>query len=462
VFMLEENTLAVILAAGEGKRMKSRISKILHKACGRPIVEWVCNAANDAGIDKIVVVTGNNTEQVKDCLGDKVKYAVQERQLGTGHALMAAAEYFGDMKGSVVVLCGDVPLITPGSLKRAMETHRKEGNAVTVLTAVVDNPEGYGRIVRDSAGRIRKIVETRDASEEEKKIKEINSGTYIFDAGILSTVLAGLDNRNSQGEYYLTDTVEAIITNGQRAGAVISDDPSEILGVNDRIQLADATAILRNRILKNIMLSGVTIIDPASTYIDADVSIGVDTVIYPGTILEGGTEIGECCTIGPNTRIVNSRIGNNAEIINSVVLDSSIGEETHVGPFAYVRPNSRIGRKVRIGDFVELKNAIIGERTKISHLAYVGDAEVGSNVNIGCGVVFGNYNGKEKNRTIVGDNAFIGCNSNLIAPVVVEKDAYIAAGSTITDNVPENALAIARERQVIKENWVIKRGMKRE
>jgi len=460
--MMGKESLAVVLAAGEGKRMKSRVSKILHNLCGRPIIEWVCRAVNEAGISKTVVVTGSNSQQVKNYFGSKVEYALQEKQLGTGHALMAAAKYFSNMDGSVIVLCGDAPLITAASLKRALKSHNEEGNAVTVVTAIVDNPEGYGRIVRDSAGRIERIVEDRDADEKERKIKEVNSGIYVFDAAILASVLPGLDNCNSQGEYYLTDAVEAVIAKGKQAGAVILDDPTEILGVNDRVQLADAAAILRNRILKNIMLSGVTVIDPASTYIDADVSIGMDSVIYPGTILEGNVEIGECCTIGPNTRIANTKIGNNVEILNSVVLDSSVGEGTHIGPFAYIRPNTRIGQGVRIGDFVELKNSVIGDRTKISHMSYVGDADVGNNVNVGCGVVFGNYNGKEKNKVIVKNNVFIGCNVNLIAPVTVEDGAYIAAGSTITDNVPESSLAIARERQVIKENWVLKKGMKRE
>jgi len=454
--------MAVILAAGEGKRMKSKKSKVLHKVCGMTLIDWVYRSVKGAGVDETVVVVGHKAEDVKESMGEKALYAYQDKQLGTGHAVMQAKEYFEGKEGQVLILCGDTPLITSETISKTFEIHSKSNNSATIITAELQNPAGYGRIVRDANNNVLKIVEDRDATEEEKNIKEINSGMYCFNIKDLESALGQLDNNNSQGEYYLTDTIEILIKRGLKVGAVKVDDSNEILGINDRVQLSIANEILRKRILTDHMKNGVTIIDPNNTYIDADVSIGMDTVIYPGSIIEGRTEIGEDCIIGPSSRIVGSKISKGVEIKNSVVLDSSIEEETCVGPFAYIRPGSVIGKKVKIGDFVEIKKSVIGDRTKISHLTYVGDAEVGTNVNLGCGVVVVNYDGKKKNKTKIGDNCFVGCNVNLISPVEVKDNAYIAAGSTITDEVPENSLAIARARQVVKEEWVIKKGMLRE
>lgn len=453
--------MAVILAAGEGKRMKSKKSKVLHKACGMTLIDWVYRSVKGANINETIVVVGHKAEDVKESMGNNVLYAHQDKQLGTGHAVMQAKEYFKGKEGDILVLCGDTPLITSETISKTFEIHRKNNNSATIITAELQNPSGYGRIVRDKNNNVLKIVEDRDASDDERRIKEINSGMYCFNIKDLESALEELDNNNSQGEYYLTDTIEILIKKGLKVGAVKVDDSNEILGINDRVQLSMANEILRKRILTNHMKNGVTIIDPNNTYIDIDVSIGMDTVIYPGSIIEGQTEIGEDCIIGPSSRIVGTKISKGVEVKNSIVLDSSIDEDTCVGPFAYIRPGSVIGRKVKIGDFVEVKKSVIGDMSKLSHLTYVGDAEVGSNVNLGCGVVVVNYDGKKKNKTKIGDNCFVGCNVNLISPVEVKSNAYVAAGSTITDEVPENSLAIARARQVVKEEWVTKKGILR-
>lgn len=452
---------AVILAAGEGKRMKSKNSKVVHRICGKALIEWVYKAVDDAGVRNTVVVVGHRAEQVKECLGERADYVTQEKQLGTGHAVMQAEACLQGKDGIVVVLCGDTPLITSETISKAIKHHKDNDNSATVITAILDHPAGYGRIIRDVDGNVTRIVEQRDATSEEQSIREINSGMYCFTISKLLEALKELNNNNSQGEYYLTDTLEIMIKKGLKVGATVVEDSNEILGINDRVQLSTAGELLRKRILKDCMLSGVTIIDPDSTYIDSEAKIGMDTIIYPNTIIEGRSVIGEDCIIGPNSRIVSSHLGNDVEFINSVILESTVDNEAKVGPFAYIRPESRIGRKVKIGDFVEIKKAIIGDKTKIPHLSYVGDAEIGKNVNMGCGSIVVNYDGKKKHKTFVGDNAFVGCNSNLVSPVVVGNNSYVAAGSTITDEVPENSLAIARNRQVNKEDWINKKGMHR-
>ncbi|HEY8499295.1 MAG TPA: bifunctional UDP-N-acetylglucosamine diphosphorylase/glucosamine-1-phosphate N-acetyltransferase GlmU, partial [Clostridia bacterium] len=353
---------------------------------------------------------------------------------------------------------GDIPLITAKTLKRIMEEHTGKGRAMTALTAIVENPYGYGRIIRDSRGNACRIVEQRDADEKQQNIKEINSGIYFFDIQWLDKSLKKLNNNNDQKEYYLTDTMSIVYENGGDIGVISLDNYEEIAGINDRMQLAAAGRVLNRRIIESHMKNGVTFLIPDSCIVEENVSIGADTVIYPGTILKGSTSIDSNCVIGPNCMISDTVIGRNAKIIYSVISESKIGANTTVGPFAYLRPGSTIGEKVKIGDFVEIKKSVIGDETKISHLTYVGDAEVGRNVNLGCGVVFVNYDGKVKNRTIVGDNSFIGCNVNLISPVEVKPNSYIAAGSTITEEVPEYSLAIARSRQTIIKDWVIKKG----
>lgn len=456
-----EHLMAVILAAGEGKRMKSKNSKVVHRICGKALIEWVHDAAEKAGVQESIIVVGHRADQVKACMGDRVEYVLQEPQLGTGHAVMQAEGRLKNKDGYVLVLCGDAPLVTPQTLMETVSFHKENNCSATVITAEPDNPTGYGRIVRDCAGNFLRIVEHRDASPGERRIREINSGMYCFSIKALVESLRELDNKNDQGEYYLTDTIEIMIGKGLKVGAYKMEDSGEVLGVNDRVQLFEASQIIRKKILDGHMRAGVTIIDPLSTYIDEGVTIGADTLVYPGTIIERGSEIGEDCEIGPNTRIIAGIIGNSVKISNSVVLESSIGDEAQIGPFAYIRPGSAIGKKVKIGDFVEVKKSVIGNRTKIPHLAYIGDAEIGSNTNIGCGVITVNYDGKIKHKTIVGNNSFVGCNVNLVAPVRVDDNSYIAAGSTITDDVPGYCLAIARSRQVIKDGWVKNKGMER-
>ncbi|HOJ11643.1 MAG TPA: bifunctional UDP-N-acetylglucosamine diphosphorylase/glucosamine-1-phosphate N-acetyltransferase GlmU [Clostridiales bacterium] len=457
-----ENLMALVLAAGEGKRMKSKYSKVVHKACGKPIIKWVCGTSKEAGIDETVIVVGHQADQVMECLGDGYQYVWQKEQLGTGHAVMQAEDILKQKEGLVFILYGDTPLITADTINKAVAYHKNQNYIATVVTAEVDDPSGYGRIIRNSQGDVQRIVEHRDASPDELKVREINSGMYCFSVKHLIAALRELKNDNDQGEYYLTDTLEILIKKGFKVGAYVVENPVEILGVNDRVQLYQVSEFLGKRILEKHMKEGVTIIDPGNIYIDDSVKIGVDTVIYPGAILEDGSVIGEDCIIGPNSRIISSHIGDRVQISSSVIIESSVGNDACVGPFAYIRPESRIGQNVKIGDFVEIKKSVIGGKTKIPHLAYIGDAEVGDNTNIGCGVITVNYNGKEKNKTIIGNNAFVGCNVNLVAPVEVKDNAYIAAGSTITEEVPEYSLAIARERQVIKDNWVIKKGMKRD
>ncbi len=453
---------ALILAAGEGKRMKSKKSKLIHKLCGKAMIEWVFAAIKGSGIDEVAIITGQKSEQVRECMGARASaYIMQEKQLGTGHAVMQAEEYYKGYDGHLVVLCGDTPLIEKSTLNAAIDFHISGGFSATVITAEFVDPTGYGRVIRANGGNVSRIVEHRDASPEERSVKEINSGMYIFSSIELFNALKEINNKNDQGEYYLTDTLGVMATKGLKVGAWKMGDPCQVLGVNDRVQLSHAAGILRKRITNAHMLSGVTIIDPDSTYIDAGIEIGMDTVIYPGTILEGNTVIGEDCEIGPDTRVVRSRIGNAVKINKSVVLESEIGESTQIGPFSYIRPDCKISSNAKIGDFVEVKNSTIGSRTKIPHLAYIGDSDVGGNTNIACGVITVNYDGKRKSRTKIGSNSFVGCNVNLVAPVTVGDDSYIAAGSTITEAVPENALSIARSRQENKAGWVIRKDMKR-
>lgn len=452
-----KQVLSIILAAGEGTRMKSKRPKVLHQICGYPIIEYVVRAASEVSDDLPVVVVGHGAEEVKQYLGERVRYAHQHQLLGTGHAVMMAKSVLKDAEGYVVILAGDAPLIRGCTLERMVQHAVQGGYGAVVLSAVVDDPTGYGRIIRDDDGDLERIVEHKDATEEQRRIREINSSIYCFDVQLLFSSLEKIDNRNSQGEYYLPDAIEIMKRQGAKVGVLVVEDADEALGINTRIQLAEVDRKMRLRINKAHMDKGVTIVDPEHTYIGPDVVIGCDTVVYPGNVLEGSTVIGEDCILYPNNRIVNSTIGNGVQLQASVILDSRIEDGTTVGPYAYLRPGSIIGKGVRIGDFVEIKNSTIGDGSKVSHLTYVGDAEVGKGVNLGCGVVFVNYDGVRKHKTVVEDKAFIGCNVNLVAPVRVGKQAYIAAGSTITEDVPDKALAIARERQINKEGWVERR-----
>ena len=448
----------IILAAGEGKRMKSKLPKVLHRVCGKPMVQHVIDAVKGAGVEQLVVVVGHKADEVKACLSDDIYTAYQKEQLGTGHAVMCAENFLKDKEGTVIILAGDAPLITEDTISKVLKYHESNGYAATILTADAENPEGLGRIIRDGSGNVERIVEHKDASEEERKVKEVNSANYCFNIKVLLEMLGKLDNKNAQGEYYLTDTIELIRKSGRKVGAYKTSF-TEFMAVNSKVQLYEADKAMRKRIIYGLMDEGVTIIDPETVHIGTDVKVARDTVIYPGVILEGKTEIGEDCIIGQNTRIVDSVIDSAVKIQSSVIMDSHIMEGAQIGPFAYVRPESTIGKHARIGDFVEIKKSYIGDGTKVSHLTYIGDATVGKECNFGCGTVFVNYDGDGKHRTIVGDHVFVGCNTNLIAPVEVGDNSYIAAGSTITDNVPEEALAIARARQVNKDGWVKKKNI---
>lgn len=447
---------ALIMAAGQGTRMKSNHPKVLHQIFHKPLVVYSMKAAKYAGAKEICLIVGHMAEKVQETIGELATYALQKEQLGTGHAVMQAIDFIED-DAQILILSGDTPLITGETIEKLCTFHENKGNTITVLSAIVDDATGYGRIIRDTEGKFVKIVEHKDASDNEKQVKEINGGMYVFEGKFLKEALGKLTNNNAQGEYYLTDTIEILLKEGHKVDAMIAESIEDILGVNSRVQLAEATNIMQERINKKHMENGVTFIDPSSCYIDYEVVIGKDTVIEPGCILEGNTTIGENCHIGYNSKLKNATIANNVDIEISVILDSSVDEGTHVGPFAYIRPNSKIGKNIKIGDFVEIKNASIGDGTKVSHLTYIGDADVGQNVNFGCGTVVVNYDGQKKYRSTIHDHAFIGCNTNLVSPVVVEEGAYTAAGSTITKTVPKDSLAISRVKQENKEGWATRK-----
>jgi bifunctional UDP-N-acetylglucosamine pyrophosphorylase/glucosamine-1-phosphate N-acetyltransferase len=452
---------AIVLAAGKGTRMKSRKHKVLHPVCGKPMIEHILDAISRLQAEKTILVVGHLGETIKEHLGDRVIFVDQEQQLGTAHAVMQTKSLLEKEDGITLVLNGDHPLFTPETLQKLVQKHVETEAAATVLTAVMDNPTGYGRVVRREDGQVDRIVEHKDASEEERKIKEVNTGTYCFDNRKLFASLAHVKSDNAQGEYYLPDVIAILREQGERVSAEIVSDTAEAMGVNDRIQLAEAEKCMRRRILREHMKNGVTIVDPESTYIEATVRIGPDTVIEPGTFLRGNTVIGAGCRIGPHADLKDVIVHDDVYIRYAVIDGSEIRDRVTVGPYAYIRPGTDLGDDVKVGCFVDLKKAKIGRGTKISHLAYVGDAEVGEKVNISCGVITVNYDGVNKHKTVIGDGAFVGCNVNLVAPVKVEQGAYIAAGSTITHDVPEGALAIARERQTVKPGYVEKLMAKR-
>ena len=448
---------SVILAAGMGTRMKSKMPKVLHKVCGKPLSKWVIDASEAAGADKVCAVVGHKAETVKEVLGDVCKFALQAEQKGTGHAVMQAIDVIKNSKGEVVILNGDTPLITAETINKAIEYHKNNGNQATVITAILDDATGYGRIVRDNDGSVLKIVEQKDASKEEKKINEVNSGMYVFDAQSLVYALDKITPNNAQGEYYLTDTLEILLSAGKKIGGYAISDNDEIRGINDRVQLNEAEKIMQKRINEYHMRNGVTMRNPESVYIEDGVEIGNDTEICQNVTIKSGTKIGSDCVIGSGSMLDRAVIHDGVDVLSSVILESEVDEGTHVGPFAYIRPNCHVGKEVKVGDFVELKNSNIDDGTKISHLTYIGDSDVGKRVNFGCGTVTCNYDGKKKYRTTIGDDCFVGCNTNFVSPINVGDGVYIAAGSTITEDIPENSLSIARARQVNKDGWKDKR-----
>lgn len=448
---------SVILAAGMGTRMKSKMPKVLHTVCGKPLSKWVIDASKAAGADKVCAVVGHKAETVKEVLGDVCEFALQAEQKGTGHAVMQAIDVIKNSKGEVVILNGDTPLITAETINKAIEYHKNNDNQATVITAILDDATGYGRIVRDNDGSVLKIVEQKDASEEEKKINEVNSGMYVVDAQSLVYALDKITPNNAQGEYYLTDTLEILLSAGKKIGGYAISDNDEIRGINDRVQLNEAEKIMQKRINEYHMRNGVTMRNPESVYIEDGVEIGNDTEICQNVTIKSGTKIGSDCVIGSGSMLDRAVIHDGVDVLSSVILESEVDEGTHVGPFAYIRPNCHVGKEVKVGDFVELKNSNIDDGTKISHLTYIGDSDVGKRVNFGCGTVTCNYDGKKKYRTTIGDDCFVGCNTNFVSPINVGDGVYIAAGSTITEDIPENSLSIARARQVNKEGWKDKR-----
>ncbi|WP_167629093.1 bifunctional UDP-N-acetylglucosamine diphosphorylase/glucosamine-1-phosphate N-acetyltransferase GlmU [Listeria valentina] len=447
---------AVVLAAGQGTRMKSKLYKVLHPVCGKPMVEHVVDQISRLNVDKIVTIVGHGAEDVRTHLEGKSEFVKQEEQLGTAHAVLQAEELLANLEGTTIVVCGDTPLIESETIGALVKYHSEKRAKATILTTTLDNPTGYGRIIRDDLGIVEKIVEQKDATEKEQRVQEINTGTYCFDNRTLFNALLKVSNDNAQGEYYLPDVIKILKDEDEVVAAYRMANFEESLGVNDRVALAEAARLMRHRINERHMRNGVTLVDPASTYIDVDVEIGQDTVVEANVTLRGKTKIGCDCVISNGSVFDGAEIGDRVHVRNSEIEDSKVEDDVVIGPFAHLRPGSEIKAGVKIGNYVETKKAVIGEGTKLPHFIYMGDAEVGKNVNVGCGTISVNYDGFSKFKTKIGDNVFVGCNSNLVAPVEIADNTYIAAGSTITEDVPEDALAIGRARQVNKAGYVKK------
>lgn len=454
--MKDAQVYGVILAAGKGTRMKSKLYKVLHPVCGKAMVAHVMDSLEAAGVSQLVTIVGQGSEAVKALLGDRSSYCFQEEQLGTAHAVKMAKEIIGDKEGQTIVICGDTPLIRPETLKGLVDHQAKTQAKATILTCVEENPTGYGRIIRSKDGDVLKIVEEKDATAAERAVKEINSGTYCFDNQALFKALEEVRNDNAQGEYYLPDVIAILKSWGQTVAAYPMEDKTEGLGVNDRVALSKATHYMQERINLQHMQNGVTLIQPETTAIDAGVKIGADTVIEGQVTLKGNTVIGSDCTITSGSRLVDAVIDDGVTVTQSVIESAHMAKGSNIGPFGHLRPQAEIGENVHIGNFVEVKKATIQKDSKVGHLTYVGDATVGERVNVGCGTIFVNYDGKNKFHTTVGNDCFIGCDSSLVAPVHIGDGAFTAAGSVITKDVPGDALAIARGRQINKENYAKK------
>ncbi|WP_297487472.1 bifunctional UDP-N-acetylglucosamine diphosphorylase/glucosamine-1-phosphate N-acetyltransferase GlmU [uncultured Cetobacterium sp.] len=441
----------LILAAGKGTRMKSDLPKVIHKVCGVPMVKKIADICSTIGSENNILILGHKKEEILKVLED-VEHVVQLEQLGTGHAVMQAQEKLKDHKGTVMVLCGDTPLLTRETLENLYKEHKKSGAVTTILTSIYENPFGYGRIVKEN-DNVKAIIEEKDATEEERKIQEVNAGVYCFETQELLEALSKITNNNKNGEYYLTDVVGINVSQGKKVKTYILEDNNEILGINSKVELEKANRIMRERINKYHMENGVIIIDQNNTYIEETVTIGKDTVLYPGVFLQGDTSIGENCEILGNTRIIDCKLGNNIRVESSVLEESIVEDKVTIGPFAHLRPKSHLKEEVHIGNFVEVKKSTLEKGVKAGHLTYLGDAVVGEHTNIGAGTITCNYDGKNKFKTEIGKNSFIGSDTMLVAPVVIGDNALVGAGSVITKEVPENALAVSRSKQVIKFNW---------
>lgn len=451
---------AVILAAGKGTRMKSDLVKVMHPLAGTPMIGWPVGVARKAGASRIVLVVGHQSEKVTEYFAGApdITFAIQEEQLGTGHAVACARQACAGFSGSILILSGDVPLLTSETVEAMIAYHEERQAMVTVLTTVVDDPFGYGRVVKREAGRILRIVEEKDATEEERDISEINSGIYCVRSEFLFDAVSRLGNDNLQGEYYLTDIIKMAAEQGALCVSYKIAGAEEVMGVNDRAQLAEAATILRRRINRELMLSGVTIIDPAATYIDRYVRVGRDSVIHPNVHISGMTTIGSGCVIEPSAVIRSCTIGSGVTIkAGSVMADSIIYDDSAIGPMAHLRPGTELHAHVKIGNFVETKKIVMGENSKASHLTYLGDATIGKDVNVGCGTITCNYDGVSKHRTVIEDGVFVGSDVQFVAPVTIGRNSLIAAGTTVTQNVPPDSLAIARAPQVNKEGWKLRK-----
>ncbi len=453
---------AMVLAAGMGKRMHSRTSKLVHAVAGRPMVRHVVEAARSAGVQRTIVVVGNQADEVREAVGDgdkRIAFAYQKEQLGTGHAVLSADRQLAGYEGDVLILNGDLPALRPSTLLRFVEFHRASGAPLSLLTTVVPEPKGYGRVIRNYSGDVSRIVEEADATPEERTTQEINCGIYCVDAMSLLRPLRRATRDNAQGEIYLTDLVEILRKDGRKVAAYRHPDSTEVLGVNDRRELAAAARALYRRKAEELMEAGVTLIDPETTYIDADVKVGRDTFIEPGVLLIGRTEVGDDVRIGTGCRIADSKLGDGTSVFPfCTITASSIGRGCRVGPFANLRPETVLDEEARVGNFVETKKTHLGRGSKANHLTYLGDAEIGKGANVGAGTITCNFDGVAKHRTIIEDEVFIGSDTQLVAPVRVRRGAFIGAGSTITKDVPAYALAISRTRQVVKEDWARRFG----
>lgn len=455
---MEQTISAVVLAAGEGKRMRSKKPKVLCEVLFKPMINWVVDALREADIQDICAVVGNGSQQVIDVLGDDVTTVLQKERLGTGHAVMQGRVFLSSRtNGHTLILCGDAPFIDADTIRRSLRAHVQSGDAVTVITAELSDPTGYGRIVKGSDGKIAAIVEQKDATPEQLLIKEVNSGAFWFKTGDLLEVLDSLKNDNAQGEYYLTDSVALLIEMGRGAGSFAAASDDVVLGANDRRSLYKLNQIARQRVIERMMDEGVEFVSCDGVVLSPDCQIGPDTKVLPGTIVKGRSVIGGGCIVGPNSLIDDSVIGDDSIINSTQMQNATVGSGVRMGPFVQLRPNSHIGDMAKVGNFVEVKNSTVGEKTSIAHLTYVGDSDVGDRVNFGCGCVTVNYDGSNKFRTTIESDSFIGCNTNLVAPVKVGQGAYTAAGSTITEDVPAGSLAIERGYQKNIEGWASKK-----
>jgi len=451
-------TAALVLAAGEGKRMKSDLPKVAHAILGEPMVRLVIHNARLAGCERVVVVTGHGADAVEALLPGDVDVARQHEQRGTGHAVMSAEDVLIGVSGSLLVLSGDSPLLTPETLRRLVDVREETGAAAVLLTARPADPTGYGRIVRADDGSVGEIVEQKDLAPGQELIAEVNTGTYCFDTAALFDHLHKLECENAQGEFYLTDMVAVFRAEGLKVVDVTTDDPQETLGVNSRVQLAEAAKVLQRRVNETHMLAGVTMTDPDLVWIGPHVSLGRDVVVEPMSFILGACEVGDCARIGPDTRLTDCVVGEKAVVDSSIGVEARIGAETNVGPRAYLRPGTVLERGAKAGTSVEIKNSVIGEGAKVPHLSYIGDATVGRDVNVGAGTITCNYDGKRKHRTVIGDGAFIGSDTMLVAPVSIGAGAVTGAGSAIAKDVPDGALGIERTEQANVEGWALRRA----